>query len=365
MAAANLLHIFGLYPGFTSGPLTASNNLVDASDEGIGWVFQCPFTEAITHVGWRYGVRTGTPPTFITGLEGVSVTTGLPDGTYLGGGSPASVTFTPPADATIDGLWQWKALTNSYTPASRAEEMALTVRYSSGTIDASNNSSFTRTAATTGVGGDGVFGLPYSVVLAAGAWSKPATADDAMVFGIRTASGRYGIFWQSQYTTTTSTAGNRQTMRFTLPAGHGDTFKVVGARSAYLPAAGTVKFGLWSGTTEIQAKTVDADQLMSPTTQRIQQFFFSDATLDALSFGTEYRIGFEVISGAIGLRGHQLSEANDRLMFPYGDIRGLSTWDGAAWTDDDTVLPDMELIFDDITEPVAAAGGGGGFIIGG
>jgi len=102
---------------------------------------------------------------------------------------------------------------------------------------------------------------------------------------------------------------------------------------------------------------VDTDHLGVNSGTRVIELFFTTATLAALTFGGEYRLGFEVIGSlAIGIRGFQLTEANDRLMYPAGTQRGYSSWNGSAWSDDDTVLPFVEWILDDITEPTGGSG---------
>src|SRR5688572_26797065 len=180
---------------------TATNVSLDASNDGVGWVFQANSADAITHLGFRYGARTGTPPTYRISLQSPTAAGGLPDGTVLGGGSPASGTFTPPADATWDGTWQWVALTNSYTP-SRGQLLVSAIEHSSGTVDGSNFSSFTRQV--TGFRMDD--GFPYSCILTAGTWAKSTMP----CFGYRTANGRYGYIGQSAYATNTAgTNGHR------------------------------------------------------------------------------------------------------------------------------------------------------------
>lgn len=336
---------------------SASNAVCDANNDGLGWIFKSPTTDAITHLGFRYGARTGTPPTYIIGLEGVVTTTGLPDGTYLGGGTPASMTFTPPADATIDGLWQWKALDNSYTPT-RGQDLAITIRYSSGTVDGSNNSSFTRRNPT-GV----AHSNPYSLTLTAGTW---AASNEQPVFGIRTASNRYGNIIQAAYTTrTASTVGHRAALKFTLPADWASTFKVRGVRfyGSIASAAGkTPILGLWDASSAIQTASIDTDISASATgTNVINELYFDEASLTALNFGGTYYAGLEVAdaaSGGVIVTGATLSEANDLLSFPGGTAVHLATYDGATWSDVQTARPMMELIFDDLTEPAGGSGGG-------
>lgn len=334
---------------------TATNVNLDASNDGLGAIFEANKPDAITHLGFRAGARTGADASliYIVGLEDIVATTGLPNAaaSYLGGGSPASGTFTPPADTTWDGKWQWVALTNPFTPT-RGQQMAMTIRHSSGTIDGTNFLSFTREWAIL----KSANGSPYSSVLTAGTWAKSGTG---LCFGYRTAAGRYGFIAQTMWNTAVATTGRRAAMFFTLPSGHGSTFQVAGiVVQASTPAGGTTFiFGLWNAAgTALQSRTYDSDLVQAAGNAGVHELFFSDATLADLVYGTKYYIGFESVSNSsVTIRGFQLAEAADRSAFPNGVNRGYSLWDGAAWVDDDTVMPNAELNLADIVEP--ASGG--------
>lgn len=360
MASGKLLSIFNPV-GYNRDALSATLTSLNANNVGVFWAFQPYSTDPITHLGYRYGARTGTPPTYRISLQGVTGA-GIPDGTVVGGGTPASVTFTPPADGTIDGLWQWKPLDNAYTP-SRGQVLASCIEYSAGSVDASNFSSFTRQVVSLRFAS----GFPYSGTMAAGTWSK--TTNSLAAVGWRTASGRYGTIWQSDFATNTAaTNGHRSAMHFTLPAGHGDTFKVLGTRCrCRMPAGGnTLTLGLWDATSLLQSASLDSDHSSTLNADAAVELIFSDATLATLSFGTKYYVGFQVASSnAVGLRGIQLAEADDRIAYPYGVVRGYATFDGSSWTDNDTVMPLCDLIFDDITEPAGGGSGVAGLINGG
>lgn len=337
----------------------ASNFAVDANNDGVGWHFQPDSADAITHLGFRYGARTGTPPTYSIRIESPDAS-GLPDGTDVGGGSPTAVTFTPPADASINGLWQWKALTNSYTPT-RGQFLIATIRYSSGTIDGSNNSSFS----THFAGGFGnLTTYPPPLTLTAGTWAKFATAGRTSI-GWRTAGGRFGFVSTGVYNTAIATTGHRQAMHMTLPAGHGDTFQVRGMQLVMTTpiAANAVKFGIWDAAgTELQGIQLDSDFCASAASRRGIEINFDETTLATLSYGTKYYYGVEVVSSAsIVLTGLQLQEADDRYGWPGGTDRGLSTWTGASWADTDTVIPIVVPKLADITEPT---GGGSPYFMG-
>lgn len=359
MTAANLLTM-GAPHAMTAQANTPTFGTfqVDSATDGVTWIVQAPGAITITHLGFRYVARTGTPPVYIIGIETPDPATGFPDGTVLGGGTPASKTFTPPADGTWDGTWQWIALDNAYT-TTRGQQIALTIRHSSGTVDASNRSSFTTVTGGDGVGQD-ITVHPYHATMNLGTWTKNTGYP---VYGLRTAGSRYGFPVENYFATNTAgTNARRQAMAFTLPAGHGDTFKVAGVRGHMLCSSTigqTFKIALWNATTELQAVTFDSDVLSSsPINPRLSQWLFDETTLSTLTFGTKYYIGIEVTSSsAVGVRGWQLDDAADLAAFPGGSAYHLATYDGSNWSDDQTVRPMMELMLEDITEPTAGGGG--------
>lgn len=336
------------WPSATSP--TVTNHVIDASNEGLAWSLDARDTNAITHIGFRYGLRTGTPPTYSARLESLVATTGLPDNTDLGGGSPTAVTFTPPADATWDGTWQWVALTNSYTPT-RGQVIVPTIRYSSGTIDGTNNSSFTRDIIE--IEGAATHVYPQAIPNSGGTWSRLARIPIVM---LRTASGRYGFPYLSIYNTrSASTVGHRHAFKFNRPAGSGGTFTVKGIKVGCSIASATGKapiLGLWSASGVIQNKTLDSDFPSAATGMRTQEYMFDEASLTPLSYGVNYYVGFEVAdatSGDLGLWGITLDNAADGDAFPGGATWGLSTYNGSVWSDNLAVRPFIELILGDET----------------
>lgn len=337
---------------------SANNHVVDASNEGLGWVFQPFNADSITHIGFRYGARTGTPPVYSVALESADGT-GLPDGTDIGGGTPTLKTFTPPASAAWDGLWQWVALTNSYTPT-RGQILAAIIRYSSGTIDGSNNSSFTRNLGNHGL----LNAFPYNVTNSGGTWSKVAQGP---TFGWRTASGRYGWIGQAAYSTATAnTAGHRALMKFRLPSGEATSYKLVGISGQVKAggASGSYKLILTdSSGTILQETTFDADIDANVAAMAARVLFFDDSPLQDLTYGTDYYVGLQVISGTVSVGGITLAEAADRESYPNGLNRCLGTATGGAITDNTLVMPVIELIVDEVTP--ASGGGGSALFLGG
>lgn len=346
-------------PGFNS-------HTVDAANDGIALLVQLLDTTPVTHLLFRYGgFGAGVPPTFLVAFE-APASTGNPDGTPRGGGSPASATFTPPADTSIDGLMQEVALANAYTPAGRAEENYITIRYSSGTINGSNFSTFTTDI--TNVAASSLHMYPPGNRLTGGTWAK--RTQPPYVCGWKTDDGNYhGFPIESYYNTrTASTVGHRQAVKFNLP-GTG-TFKLLGMEFAGSIAGATgktPKFGLWNAAgTLLQSFSLDSDTVSAPTSSyRSYRIKCADATLATLSFGTDYYFGIEVVdatNGDVLINGITVGNANHQKAFPGGNTVCISNWTGAAWSDVTTARPWAKLMFDDIS---ASGGSGGGSIFGG
>lgn len=332
-----------------------TNHTLDGTGKKLGFVVQVGNGDAITALGFRYGARTGTPPTYKISVQGVSTTTGYPDGTIKGGGSPASKTFTPPADTTWNGTWREITLDNTYTP-SRGETIAIVIEYSAGTCDGSNNSSFSRHASggstewvsnryyavDTGSGwGTGTFSyfLPYTIVTA-----NTVTGFPASDLGKSTSIG---------------TNGHRQALRFKLPTSFGSTYKVRGVRlNATRPGpSASIILGLWNAAgTALNDVTIDTDQFGHSSGVGNNLYGFWDDAPATLDCGTEYYVGIERTGATTALLTCQLASANDLKAYPGGSEFYYASWNGSSWTADNTQRPYVELILDDVT---AAAGGGG------
>lgn len=308
--------------------------------------FQAPDALTITEVGFRYTSRTGTPPTYRISLQSVSTTTvGIPTGTILGGGSPASATFTPPASTAWNATFQWVTLANAYTCA-RGEMLAIVIDYSSGTVDASNFGSFTLNMWHKSH-------RPWAASYDGAAWSK---IHNGPVYGYRTASATYGHpFINGLVISTTSTANDELAARFVLPNGTTSTYTLVGARwyGKNSTATGSQQMILYSGTTELQNVTLDAEQFQAVDAIGTMECYFDESSLTALTPGTEYRLSLKLITGWLSLYSATYAAAQDAATNPLSPY--LSTRNAGAWTDTTTSVPRLELIFDDVT---ASAGGG-------
>lgn len=333
-----------------NGTMSFDAMALDATTDKVAQIFCCEESDTITHFGFRYGSRTGTPPVYIGGYQALDAS-GNPDGTYLGGGSPASGTFTPPADATWNSTWQWVALANGIA-LTRGTMYARVIEYSSGTINGSNFSSFNQTVS---IGLYDRWGIGYTAVNTGAGWSKTTQG----LVAYKSATTVYGLPLQAYSTSSLGTNGHRATCKLTIPTNLCSTYKVRGLRllADSESAAGSNKFGVWNAAgTALQTNTLDSDAHVNPTnTKRALEVIFP-GTLEALSAGTPYYFGIERVGSTCLLDYLVFAAANDLLSQPYQGDAILATWNGSAWADTTTGLPPMELMLEDVTAP---AGGGG------
>jgi len=339
-----------------------TNFALDASTDALEFIFQAPAAITITQLGFRYGVRTGTPPTYRISLQGVGAT-GIPDGTIKGATNNALATFTPPADASINGLWQWKTLTESYTCA-RGEWLSIVIAYSSGTIDGTNTSSFTSHMSS----GAGRRGHPYTIQNNATVRTRQL---DNPVYGYASATVAYGCPVQGFTSTAFSSGGtNEYGLQFTLPSGWGTSYQVLGVvwfGGTANSTGDSCTISLYDADgdpgTVLQSIVYDWDFNVTVGNTRVTAVYFDEATLSTLLFGTTYKIGLKAneASVAMDLRMMNLAAAADRAAWPGGTAFAALSRAGGAWTVDTTSRPLMSLILADWT---VAAGGGLARIIG-
>lgn len=328
---------------------SVTNFAVNSPTGGIGWTFQARSISPISALFFRYGARSVTPPTYRISLQSPNAT-GFADGTVLGGGSPASATFKPPASAAWDGSGQWITLANSYTPATRGELLVATIEHdpvANETCDATNNSSFGRglsdllTIANQ---------IPYVSTKTSGTWSK-ITGNTNVCFAVEDADGVYGVPFQSTFNSTLAVAGQRHAAAITMPSGIGNTFTVGGlifSSQRIGSAAATAVIGIWDQSgVPITSFTVDTDQQANPTNGGVFHYLFP--TPAVLNYGTKYFFGVESTTSPISVTGINLTRQQDRAAYPNGLNRAYATWNGSSWTETNTRLPYVDLIFEDIT----------------
>jgi hypothetical protein len=348
MAAIRTALQIGCFGDFASALTIYSVSLasLDGATDEIASVFVADSTDSITHIGVRIGGTVpASPPIYQVSLQGMG-STGLPDGTILGGGSPASGTFDPSAWTTHS--FHWIALDNPYTPTVGQEIMPV-VEYSSGTISGSNRlnpvyawGSFQASSRSNGQ-------------FTTNNWSSGSKTGKHGL-ALRTANARYGIVSIGAAPTAVllGTTGHRDALKFTLPEFF-STLTCYGLRVACSPpGSGGFKMGIWnSAGTELKAESISLAKLINSTDSYIECIF---STPETISPGVAYYAGIErTEANTPGLVHVELSEANDQLAYPLGTAACRATWNGSAWTDNTTFRPlSLELLISDIT------GGGGG-----
>jgi hypothetical protein len=358
---ADALNVF-IHGGLSlSAQYTATLFAIDAATDQAEFIFQADEAMTITRLGFRYGARTGTPPLHKISLQGVVDTTGFPDTTIKGGGSPASKTFTPPADTSIDGLWQWHTLDNSYT-CTRGELLAIVISYVSDTggnaVGASHNSTFT---VTDSMGlSNGQEGMPYAISNNAGSRSKLIANP---CFGYSSATKIYGRPAQAAFAsaaTTSASTPDEYAMAFTLPTDWLGTYQLGGVILRHLSPASASRvmtIQLYSGTTPLQTVAFPMTVNSTPNTVRTMRYRFTETTLATLGPGQIYRVGFQPDAGSNVFHGVTQASNAEWGAYPLGVGWYTShRTDAGAWTD----LTDTRLLGGLLLKDLS--GGGSHFI---
>jgi len=134
---------------------------MNGSGIGIGSIFIASKTTTITHIGVRQATKVGVAPTYRFAIEGVT-TTRQPDGTVAGSGTAKFDQADP-----VNGF-TWYTLD---TPLSvtQGDNLSVTARYLSGTIDASHTITL-----MTGGGTISRDHQPFYCTLSGGTWTGVA-----------------------------------------------------------------------------------------------------------------------------------------------------------------------------------------------
>ena len=325
---------------------------LDATTDQAEVIFQAREAATITRLGALCGSITGSSPVYKISLQGVA-STGYPDGTILGGGSPASKTFTPTAST-----WAWHTLDNSYA-CTAGQLMAWVISYESGTIDGSNFAAFRDYHATSQA-----MSFPYWINNAAGSRTKANTGTP--VFGFGSAGKAYGYPLSAAYSQTiqSDTTPDEVGIKFTVPTSYCSTFKVAGVFINVPNDSGAlarVQLYDTDGTTVLQGIDIDSDQFASAAGRPGEVLF--DDTAATLNAGSAYRVGFRGSDTGLSWYwdGISVAAAADLDAYPGGqDVHGCTRTDDGAWTEVTTSRPWIDLLLVDITAP---SGGGGGLIL--
>lgn len=325
----------------------------DANTDALEFVFQAREAATITRLGVLWGTAsggTGFTPNYKISLQGIG-TTGNPDGTIKGGGSPASKVFSPVPLGWSDNTWHWLTLDNSYA-CSRGEFLSVVVAYDSdngghGPGTDGSSATFIQHQAYAAL-----LGFPYTILNNAGSRSKATGFPPS--FGYASASKTYGFPGQSVYAGSIA-AASEVGVKFTLSSSWGSTFKVAGARpQALTNAAQSITMRLYNGggasdTTVLQDATFDTDFSQIAAFGRFREWLFDEATLSTLKFGNTYRLSFISTGGTQTLQGIAVAAVGDNDAFPLGQNACGTFRNAGDWTDTTTDRPICDLLIDDIT----------------
>jgi hypothetical protein len=327
----------GLHTG-VSGSFSMTTFAIDASTDQVEWVFRCPEAITITELLVPYGARTGTPTLQQISLQGVSA--GIPDGSIKSAGN-AKLSFTPPASTAWDNTSQWQTLTSSYAAAA-GELLSIVISYVSGTVNASNQSTYRLDADSF----TSRMGFPYAIRNNAGVRTR---SGQMPVYGFRSSTTTYGQPWSGFAATgySSNSSPNERALRFMLPAGISSYYQVTGGRyhGTSSAAAKTFRLDLYEGTTVRNTTgSLDSDDLRVNATGDLSIEFYWNDTPWILQPAVEYYVSLipEDTSNSLALLCAAALNAQDAAVNGDGAFY-LATRAGGAWTADTTQRPLMEL----------------------
>ncbi len=346
MADASRLRFGFPFPS-QGGNYTFVTRAINDTTSKAEWVDAAIEAMALSRIGFLMTARAGTPPLIKMGYQ--SVSSGAPSGTYLGGGSPASVVINPASYAA--GTWNWVNLDNTVSVA-RGDVLGGVIEYSSGTADGSNNATFA-VAVPTGE----VFNFPYGIVNASGVRTNQSSRP---VYGYGSASAAYGSPLQSAATQSFNSGStpDEYGLAFTVPSGATGTYTVaMVAAELGLNGGHTTNFTLYENTTALQSIAFDTSN-SSAIAGTLRQFAapWSNSSLVTLTAGTEYIVAMAPgDSTNQSLRVLTQASASDWAAYPGRTNCRLATrTNGLAWSYDATKRPMMAVEFAAMT----ASGGG-------
>lgn len=309
------------------------------------WFFQPPEAVTISHLGFLYSLRFGTPPSYRLSLR-LTDENGTPAAEML-----TSRVFQPPADTSWDGTFQWVEMLTPYK-ARRGENLCGVLEYFSGGVNASHASRFGQ-AISGAMSQKGYF--PYSISNSSGVETRDRSQ---IIFGWKSMTRSYG--WPIQAMLLDSVNSPAQVgIRFQFHPAYGRVFKIAGARIQGRMAGGSGKsFDMVlydEDNVELNRVTFDCDWTLSPSTvDAVIELLFDDATLESLTFGREYVLAFapNEVDTNFALRTFEVPESLDMTAFPGGTSifmvsRAVST---DNWTEHPTRRPQVDLLPSEWTE---------------
>lgn len=350
-----------IWPGYSapSGSSLTTLTTLDGAGDLEGFVYTAKEDMTISHVGWRSGTATGSPTVEIR-VETVDSATGLNTGTLW-------ATNTNVTSGTISSnTWNLHALTASAT-ITKGQSFAVIVKYASGTsviVSYPNRANITHYTVTN----------PYRLTNTSGVTASSAvTVQLAMAVG-SSATTFYTIPQllpiSATSTTTASSSGAIRAicLRFQVPF----KCRVIGMRWCDASPALTDDYtiglytGVTTGSTELSSSLTafpDSYRAISGSSVNVSHFDNS-ITLDP---ATWYRAVIQAdTTGGPQIYNFSIPSADYSEALPQGAYAYLGTRDsGGTWTDYDTIIPNIDIIIDQLDDGASAGGGGTYFSVGG
>lgn len=355
-------------PGFSTLALNSTPGA--GTTDWLEWCTQAPEAATITTLSVYLSSETGTGPTFIAAMEGMSTSTGEADGSVMTGSGACSGTL---ATNGLSAGWHDVTLAGSACNLTRGQKFCITLKYSSGTIDGSNFATFGYAASSAfNDGGDRhTTQNEYAVTASnqndtAGLGSK---AQESPIFVYKSASRTFGRPWTSSGTTGYSSDSNpdEEGNRFIFNCPTGMTYRISGVRwqGQTASASKSVIITLYDDETSpsaLQTVTWDADnEVSSAGSNRMFAQLFDEADLTELDCGADYVVAFAVqeTSSNFGLRYFDVGANGDLDAYPGGIETYAAARQNATgnFTTTTTRRYMIDLIIDQIDDPAASGGG--------
>ncbi len=333
----HLLATCGWAPG--GGAPAFATFTLDSANDACEWFFQSPTSDQITTLVVNIASITGAPGNLTIALHPPLAATGAAD------------TGTTHASATVAAAAGIRTVTIAYTPTLGQN---LVMRLSC--AGASVGNTVVVNNRSTSIGAEAGW-YPLTVTNGAAA-VKIASA--IPVFGIRTATRSYGFPIKAYTLITDFTTPAQRGVKFTPPADWGDTYQIAGVTPCWrTPAAGST-FTLFQylsgagGAAAVQSIARDTDH-MAAAASNGQQFILYFTGLTTIAFGSPAYLAFDG-STALRLFIVDFETAGDAAACGGDTFTYISRANtAAAFTEDNTRVPMIDVFLADWTEPV---GGG-------
>lgn len=311
----------------------------------VYWFFQPTEPVTISHLGFLYDIRSGTPPSYRLSLR-LTDGSGLPANEIL-----TSRVFTPPPDTTWNGTFRWIEMLTPYK-AGRGEDLCAVLEHFSGGINTSHAS---RVITSISNAGERKRYFPYFIGNVAGVETRNGAQ---IVFGWKSMTRSYGLPITDLLLDSVN-APAQVGMRFLFHPAYGRTFNISGARiQGRMSSTSGKSFDMVlydEDNIELNRVTFDCDHTVSSNTiDAVCEIRFDDVTLESLLFGKPYYIAFapNQADTNFALRAVQIQDTADMTALPGGaNVFMVSrSTSSANWTEHEDRRPQVDLLPGEWTE---------------